>query len=110
MSRVRLETLGDGLGPLVLHPLLALLSFPTLGRLVASEDGRAYAHDVSDLPRSGVLWLVDRGQARSLEAQFATTGTADGRPTFTYVGLVVAAVAVGLSQLWAAWTRRGDRA
>ena len=56
-----IERLRGGLAPLVLYPLLALLSFPTLGLLVYGRDGVAYSHDVFDLVRSGVVgdWLAN---------------------------------------------------
>jgi hypothetical protein len=57
---LRLERVRDGAGPVLLYPLLALLSFPTLGQLIAGEHGVAYAHDVFDLPLTGVSadWLL----------------------------------------------------
>lgn len=55
MTRGRLESLRHGWPPLVLYPLLSLLSFPTLTQLMFGENGLAYAHDAFDLPRSGVL-------------------------------------------------------
>jgi Bacterial membrane protein YfhO/Protein of unknown function (DUF6044) len=56
-----IERLRGGLAPLVLYPLLALLSFPTLGLLLYGRDGVAYSHDVFDLVRSGVVgdWLAN---------------------------------------------------
>ena len=56
-----IERLRGGLAPLVLYPLLALISFPTLGLLVYGRDGVAYSHDVFDIVRSGVVgdWLAN---------------------------------------------------
>ena len=56
-----LERLRRGAAPLVLYPLLALLSFPTLGLLLFGPNGMAYAHDVFDIVRSGVVgdWLAN---------------------------------------------------
>ena len=53
--------LRGGPAPLVLYPLLALLSFPTLGLLLFGRDGVAYSHDVFDIIRSGVVgdWLAN---------------------------------------------------
>ena len=42
----RLESLRTGVRPVVLYPLLALLSFPTLGHLLAGRTRVAYALDV----------------------------------------------------------------
>ncbi len=59
MTAGPLESLRSGRAALLLYPLLALLSFPTLSQLIAGEHGLAYAHDVFDLPRTGVLqdWI-----------------------------------------------------
>ena len=56
----RLEALRGGWRPIVLYALLALLSFPTFGHLLAGKNGLAYAHDVFEVPRTGVLqdWLA----------------------------------------------------
>ena len=45
---------------LLLYPVLALLSFPTLGHLVFGRSGYAYKVDVFDLPRTGTGadWLA----------------------------------------------------
>jgi hypothetical protein len=47
--------------PFILYPLLALLSFPTLGTLVSGEHGLGYALDVFDGPRGGLQadWLAN---------------------------------------------------
>jgi hypothetical protein len=57
----RLERLRWGPGFFLLYPLLALLSFPTFGTLIAGEHGLGYVLDVFELPRSGVLadWLAN---------------------------------------------------
>ncbi len=57
----RLESLRGGARPAFLYGLLALLSFPTLGHLVAGEDALVYALDVFELPRTGMLedWLAN---------------------------------------------------
>ena len=57
----RLESLRSGAGPILLYGLLALLSFPTLGHLVAGEHAVVYALDVFELPRTGVQqdWLAN---------------------------------------------------
>lgn len=54
------ERLRHGVAPLLLYPLLALLSFPTLSQIVFGDRGLAYAHDVFDIPRTGVLadWIA----------------------------------------------------
>jgi len=56
----RLERLRGSPGLLV-YPLLALLSFPTFGALIAGQRGLGYVLDVFELPRSGVLddWLAN---------------------------------------------------
>jgi hypothetical protein len=60
MTAGPLESLRSGRAALLVYPLLALLSFPTLGQLLGGEHGQAYAHDVFDLPRVGVLndWIA----------------------------------------------------
>jgi hypothetical protein len=60
MSEPRVERLRGGLASLALYPLLALLSFPTLGQLAYGQRALAYAHDSFDLPRTGVLadWIA----------------------------------------------------
>ena len=60
MSRTKLAYLGSGSAPLLLYPLLAFLSFPTLGQAIFGDRGLAYAHDVFDVARTGVLadWLA----------------------------------------------------
>ncbi len=57
----RLESFRDGFRPGLLYGLLALLTFPTFGHLLAGEQSIAYAHDVFELPRTGVLddWLAN---------------------------------------------------
>jgi hypothetical protein len=57
----RLEALRGGWRTLVLYGLLGLVSFPTFGHLLAGQQGLAYAHDVFELPRTGVLqdWLAN---------------------------------------------------
>jgi hypothetical protein len=54
------ERLRSGRAPLLLYPLLALLSFPTLGLLLFGRDALVYAHDSLDIPRTGVPgdWLT----------------------------------------------------
>jgi len=58
---IRLERLRHGAWPFLVYGLLALLSFPTFGHLVAGEHGVAYALDVFELPRTGVSqdWLAN---------------------------------------------------
>lgn len=60
MNPLGVERLRDGVAPFLLYPLLALLSFPTLGQIVFGQRGLAYAHDVFDIGRTGVLadWLA----------------------------------------------------
>ena len=50
-----------GVAPFLLYPLLALLSFPTLGHLLFGQHGIAYALDTFDLPRTGTGqdWLAN---------------------------------------------------
>jgi hypothetical protein len=45
----------------LVYGVLALVSFPTFGHLLAGQQGLAYAHDVFELPRTGVLqdWLAN---------------------------------------------------
>ena len=53
------DRLRHGVAPLLLYPLLALLSFPTLSQVLFGDRGLAYAHDVFDIPRTGVAdWLA----------------------------------------------------
>ncbi|MFI5254346.1 MAG: DUF6044 family protein [Candidatus Limnocylindrales bacterium] len=54
------ERLRNGRTPLLFYPLLALVSFPTLGLLLWGKDALVYAHDVFDIPRIGVGsdWLA----------------------------------------------------
>ena len=60
MNRPRLDASSQGSATLILYPVLALLSFPTLDHVIAGDGALVYAHDVFDLPRSGVLtdWLA----------------------------------------------------
>ena len=57
----RLESLRVGAWPVLLYGLLALLSFPTLGHLVAGQHAVVYALDVFELPRTGMEsdWLTN---------------------------------------------------
>lgn len=76
-----IERLRGGAAPFVLYPLLALLAFPVLGLVLWGHDGLVYAHDVLDLPRSGVpgdwvahgltLWNTHVGGGNALLAQQA---------------------------------------
>ena len=50
-----LERLRGGVAPRLLYPLLALLSFPTFGQLIAGEHGLGYVLDVFELPRTGIF-------------------------------------------------------
>jgi hypothetical protein len=61
VTLARLERLRDVRPAFALYGLLALLSFPTLGHLLAGEDGIGYALDVFELPRTGVSqdWLAN---------------------------------------------------
>ncbi len=51
--------LGSGLVPLLLYPVLALLTFPAIGAILAGEGGPAYALDVFDdgggVPRLAIV-------------------------------------------------------
>ena len=55
-----IERLRSGVAPLCLYALLALLSFPTFGQLIAGEHGLAYVLDVLEVPRVGIFdaWPV----------------------------------------------------
>jgi hypothetical protein len=90
----RLERLRDGSGPFLLYPLLALLSFPTFGTLIAGDHGLGYVLDVFDLPRSGVsadwlangltLWNTHLTAGNALLAQVGSFVTPD-----VAIGLIV---------------------
>ena len=56
-----LERLRGGAWPFLVYGLLALLSFPMFGILVAGDHGLGYALDVFELPRTGVTqdWLAN---------------------------------------------------
>lgn len=55
----RLDSLRNGAWSVILYGLLALLSFPTFGHLLAGQHSVAYALDVFELPRTGLQqdWL-----------------------------------------------------
>jgi hypothetical protein len=57
----RLERIRGGVWPFILYPLLALLSFPTLGTLVAGQRGLGFVVDVFDGTRGGIQadWLAN---------------------------------------------------
>jgi hypothetical protein len=50
-----IERLRGGFAPPLLYALLALLSFPTFGQVIAGEHGLAYVLDVLEVPRVGTL-------------------------------------------------------
>jgi hypothetical protein len=56
-----MERLRGGVSPFILYPLLALLSFPTLGTLVAGQRGLGFVVDVFDGTRGGIQadWLAN---------------------------------------------------
>ena len=60
LATSRLASLRGGWVPFVLYPLLALVSFPTIELLLWGRDGLLYAHDLLDIPRSGIFddWLT----------------------------------------------------
>ena len=76
-----LERLRSGPAPFLLYALVALVSFPTLGLITGGRDALVFAHDLFDIPRSGVpgdwqqfgltLWNTHVGAGNALLAQQA---------------------------------------
>jgi hypothetical protein len=91
-----LARLRAGFGPLLLYALVALASFPTLGLIAEGRNALAYAHDLFDIPRSGVpgdwqeygltLWNSHVGAGNALLAQQAIGPFAIDVPLSMLVG------------------------
>lgn len=90
------ERLSVGRAPFILYPLLALLSFPTLGLLAWGRSALVYAHDLLDIPRSGVpsdwlrhgltLWNTHVGSGNALLQQQAIGPLAIDVPLSMLIG------------------------
>ena len=67
------DRLRHGVAPLLLYPLLALLSFPTLSQVLFGDRGLAYAHDVFDMFADH--WISRTGRAKCRITAMMTRST-----------------------------------